>query len=86
MIQALRYSPAGVAILDAEVLAEGMGLEAGTARQVGFVLAVRFTEDLAREAAVLRLGVLLRLTGFLAPTRLHAKTLRLHVQQMETPS
>jgi len=83
MVQALRYSPAGVAILDAEVHTECAPLDAGVARQLSFTMAVRFTEDLAHEALRLPLGSMLSLEGFLAPTRLHAKTLRFHVQRLQ---
>jgi hypothetical protein len=46
-------------------------------------MAVRFTEELAHEALGLPLGTMLRLEGFVAPTRLHAKTLRFHVQRLQ---
>lgn len=83
MVQALRYSPAGAAILDAEVHTECAPIEAGVARQVSFSMAARFSEDLAREALTVPLGTMLRLEGFVAPTRLHAKTLRFHVQRLQ---
>jgi len=81
MMQALRYTPAGVAILDGEVQTESSPLEAGVARQLRFSMLVRFSEDLAHRAVQLPLGSPLSLEGFVAPTRMHAKTLRFHVQK-----
>ncbi|NBO12502.1 MAG: primosomal replication protein N [Betaproteobacteria bacterium] len=57
--------------------------EAGAQRQVDFDMALRFTEALAIQASRLPLGSCLQLEGFLAPTRLHARGLRMHVQNMK---
>ena len=82
-IQALRYSPAGVAILDASGRVDEQVSEAGAARQVQFEMILRFTEALAIQASRLPLGSLLQLEGFIAPIRMHARSMRMHVQDMK---
>jgi primosomal replication protein N len=82
-IQALRYSPAGVAILDASGRVDEQVSEAGAARQVQFEMSLRFTEALAIQASRLPLGSLLQLEGFIAPIRMHARSMRMHVQDMK---
>jgi len=82
-LHALRYSPAGVAILDASGRIEAWVHEAGAPRKLEFELAIRFTEALALQACKLALGTELQLEGFLAPIRMHARSLRMHVQDMK---
>ncbi|MFN4964903.1 MAG: hypothetical protein ACK4WE_08495 [Burkholderiales bacterium] len=81
--QALRYSPAGVAIFDATGLVDAQVDEAGAKRQVQFEIGLRFTEGMAIEASRLPLGSVLQLDGFIAPIRMHARSLRMHVQDMK---
>lgn len=82
-LQSLRYSPAGVAILDATGRVESLVQEAGAQRKVEFDLSIRFTEAIAHQAGKLPLGTVLQLEGFLAPIRLHGRSLRMHVQDMK---
>ncbi|MFM7385945.1 MAG: hypothetical protein ACO3C0_09850 [Burkholderiaceae bacterium] len=81
--QTLRYSPAGVAIFDATGFVDAQVDEAGAKRQVQFEIGLRFTEGLAIEASRLPLGSVLQLDGFIAPIRMHARSLRMHVQVMK---
>lgn len=46
-------------------------------------MSLRFTEALAVQASRLPLGSLLQLEGFIAPIRMHARSLRMHVQVMK---
>ena len=77
--EALRYTPAGIAKLNARLSHGSEAIEAGHARQLEFELPVRFAGAIAARADRLALGEQLLVTGFLAPRRRQSKSLVLHV-------
>ena len=82
--QPLRYTPAGVPVLDLVLEHAGDVVEAGQTRHVELTLPTIAIGDLARMMARTPLGTALRIDGFLAPTRKGATRLRLHLQQAAT--
>jgi len=77
--EALRYTPAGIAMLNARLSHACEAIEAGQPRQLEFELPVRFAGAIAARADRLALGEQLLVTGFLAPRRRQSKSLVLHV-------
>lgn len=75
----LRYTPAGIPMLNARVSHGSRQAEAGTARDVEFEMAVVFAGKLAESASRMPVGQGLELSGFLAARRKLAKSLVLHV-------
>ena len=79
--QPLRYTPAGVPVLEMQLEHAGPVMEAGHERHVELTIAAIALGDLARMLASTSLGTTLRVEGFLAPTRKGSSRLRLHLQQ-----
>jgi primosomal replication protein N len=77
--EALRYTPAGIAMLNARLGHASEALEAGLPRQLDFEIAVRFAGSIATRADRLALGAPVVVSGFLAPRRRQSKSLVLHV-------
>ncbi|NLD69543.1 MAG: primosomal replication protein N [Limnobacter sp.] len=75
----LRYTPAGIPILDARLAHRCEVAQAGQRRQVEFDIALSFAGPMAYSADDLQLGQSISATGFLAPRRRQSKTLILHV-------
>jgi primosomal replication protein N len=75
----LRYTPAGIPILDARLAHRCEVSEAGHRRQVDFDIALSFAGPMAHRADGLNLGEAISASGFLAPRRRQSKTLVLHV-------
>jgi len=82
--ETLRYTPAGIAVIDAVLQHASVQTEAGHPRQVAMNIAARFAGDQAEKLAPLALGSRFRLRGFLAPRRKDSWQLRLHVTTFET--
>jgi len=82
----LRYTPAGIAMLNARLSHGSEVLEAGHARRLDFEVAVRFAGALAARADRLALGDRIVVTGFLAPRRRQSKSLVLHVTGFASPA
>jgi len=85
----LRFTPAGIAVIDAVLAHESIQHEAGHERQVEFELAVRFAGDQAEHLDRLPLGARILAQGFLAPRRKGSRALRLHVTRfvlLDAPS
>jgi primosomal replication protein N len=76
--EGLRYTPAGVAILDATLEHEGAG-----ERRIELEVSVRFVGEAAQRVAGVALGCGLRVRGFLAPRRRQSRQLVVHVNQFE---
>ncbi|MCO5106562.1 MAG: primosomal replication protein N [Burkholderiaceae bacterium] len=83
--EALRYTPAGVAMLNARLSHGSEVREAGHPRQLEFEVAVRFAGSIAARADRLALGEQVLVTGFLAPRRRQSKSLVLHVTDFASP-
>jgi primosomal replication protein N len=75
----LRYTPAGIPVIDAVLAHVSQQLEGGHVRQVEFEMAARFAADQAQRLERLPLGSELAARGFLAPRRKGSSGLRLHV-------
>lgn len=87
---ALRHTPAGVALVNFRVVHESVQVEAGAERQVYADVACVAAEDEARLVAAAPLGAAVRVSGFMAGKRAAAKSggrsgrqLVLHVRRVE---
>ncbi|MEZ5730451.1 MAG: primosomal replication protein N [Burkholderiaceae bacterium] len=78
--EALRFTPAGVAVLAAKLAHRSSQREAGFEREVGLEVSLVFADDQARRAEALALGATLELEGFLAPRRLNSPVMVMHVR------
>jgi len=81
--EGLRYTPAGIAVVDALMKHASAQREAGVARTVELELAVRFAGPLAQQVNAVALGSRLLMRGFMAPRRRQSKQLVLHVNEFE---
>ncbi len=82
--EALRYTPAGVAMLGARLSHRSETTEAGHPRQLEFDVALRFAGAVAARADRLQLGESISVDGFLAPRRRQSKSLVVHVTEFAT--
>ena len=80
---ALRFTPAGVPMIDALLRHASEQREAGSLRKVELEVATVFAGPLAEPASRLALGTELRVCGFLAPRRRQSKLLALHATEFE---
>ena len=79
----LRYTPAGVPVLEFLVSHESDVTEAGQPRRIAFSLGIVAMGDLAQMASTMSLGCKVRLQGFLAPVRKDSQKYRLHAQHIQ---
>jgi primosomal replication protein N len=79
--QPLRYTPAGLPVLEMVLEHGSQVTEAGRPRQIQMTIPAVAMGDLARMLANTAMGSAWRLEGFLAPTRKGSSRLRLHLQQ-----
>ncbi|GAA4335613.1 primosomal replication protein N [Pigmentiphaga soli] len=77
----LRFTPAGVPVLELVLAHESEVVEAGKLRRVEMALAAVAVGELARTLERTALGRRMRFEGFLAPSRKGSTRLRLHIQQ-----
>jgi len=77
----LRYTPAGVAVLQAGLKHDGAVAEAGIERQLSFELDAITIGDAAQRLDRQALGTDLDLTGFLAPRSKRSRNLILHITE-----
>jgi primosomal replication protein N len=77
--EALRYTPAGIPVVDAVLAHRSEVAHAGQPRQLEFDLAVSFAGPVAGRADALVPGTAIAAGGFIAPRRRHSKSLVLHV-------
>jgi len=77
----LRYTPAGVAVLQAGLKHDGAVAEAGIERQLSFELEVIAVGEAAQRLDRQTLGTELDLRGFLAPRSHRSRTLILHITE-----
>lgn len=80
---ALRFTPAGIPLLNAVLRHASDQSEAGRQRKVELEIPAVFAGALAESANRLALGSALRVSGFLAPRRRLSKLLELHVTEFE---
>ena len=81
--EALRFSPAGIPLLNTVLRHESGQAEAGTLRKVELEIPAVFAGGLAEAASRLALGTGLQVRGFLAPKRRQSRLLVLHVTEFE---
>lgn len=79
----LRYTPAGVPVLEFLLSHESEAIEAGQPRRIALSLVVVAMGDLAQMVGTMRLGCKVRLQGFLAPVRKDSQKYRLHAQHIQ---
>jgi len=79
----LRYTPAGLPVLEMTLEQAIDVVEAELARRVELTLAAVALGDVARMLTGTPLGTTVQVEGFLAPTRKGASRLKLHVQQAQ---
>jgi len=79
----LRYTPAGVQVLEFMLSHESEVTEAGQPRRIALNLAVVAMGDLAQMAGTMSLGSNVRIQGFLAPVRKDSQKYRLHAQHIQ---
>ena len=77
----LRHTPAGVPVLEMQLVHVSEVIEAGMPRRVELTLAAVALGDQARMLAPTQLGAFLELEGFLAPVRKSASRVALHIQK-----
>ncbi|MDX3905414.1 MAG: primosomal replication protein N [Pigmentiphaga sp.] len=77
----LRYTPAGIPVLELTLAHESEPIEGGRPRRVEMLVNAVVVGDLAGRLERSALGRSMRIEGFLAPTRKGSSRLRLHVQQ-----
>lgn len=80
---ALRYTPAGIPILNFSIHHASEQIEAGQTRQVEFEITCVATEEQARLIAGAPLGIRLNVRGFLAAKGRSSKQLALHIDTIE---
>jgi primosomal replication protein N len=79
----LRYSPAGIPILQAQIMHLSEQVEAQVKRTVELELNVMAAGPLALQLDQLALGQTVRAKGFLAPRRKLAKSLVFHITEFD---
>jgi primosomal replication protein N len=79
----LRYTPAGIPLVEARMLHQSEQAEAGTLRQALCEIPVLALGEAANWLNATPLGVEFRLSGFLSAKSRHSKTLVLHVQTID---
>ena len=82
-VSPLRFTPAGVPVLEFLLSHESEVTEAGQQRRVALTLEVVTLGDLARMQGSVQLGGSLRIQGFLAPRRKDSPRFRLHAQLIQ---
>ena len=78
---ALRYTPAGIPVVEAQLQHRSELVEAGLQRRLAFDFSAIAIGDTARQLAVAELGSELGLTGFIAPRSRRSTRLLVHVLQ-----
>lgn len=81
--EGLRYTPAGIAVVDALMKHVSEQREAGVPRTIELEIAARFAGPMAQRMSAVSLGSKLLVRGFLAPRRRQSKQLVLHVNEFE---
>jgi len=80
--EAIRYTPAGLPVLQFQLSHNETVIEAGLERQVAFEMNVVLLGDLANMHQHLPINAEFEIEGFIAPTRKNAARLTLHAQHI----
>ncbi|WP_034411021.1 primosomal replication protein N [Derxia gummosa] len=81
----VRYTPAGVPVLELRLGHASQCIEAGAPRQVAFEAAAVALGPMALRADAAPAGCTLRFEGFLAQKSLKSKTLVIHITNISAP-
>lgn len=84
MLEALRYTPAGIPVLAFTLKHASVQNEAGMKRQADCEVPVMAMGNLAQQATRLRVGDKVKVVGFLAKKSLRNDRLVLHLSELET--
>ena len=79
----LRYTPAGVPIVNCTLAHRGATQEAGLARQIELTLVALAAGEISGRIADLVLGEPARFAGFLAPRNRNARSLVFHITELQ---
>ena len=79
----IRYSPAGVPVLECKLEHKSMQLEAEAPRQVEFEIKALALGRIVEELESIAPGTELAVQGFLAPSRQGSRTLLLHITGLQ---
>ncbi len=82
----LRYTPAGLAVLELKLAHDEMIEQSGAPRSIQFEIAVFLLGDMALMWRKAKLGQLLEVEGFLAAARKNSPRLVLHATQVRVSS
>ena len=82
-LAALRYTPAGIPVLNFRIAHESQQIEAGVKRSVDCEVSAVLLGTAAQLLAGAKPGDMLKLNGFLAAKSLKSRTLVLHVNEFE---
>ncbi|SPE24432.1 Primosomal replication protein n (modular protein) [Burkholderiales bacterium] len=83
---ALRYTPAGIAVIEAQLQHLSQTVEAGMGRRLAFAFGAIALGGIAKELAEVNLGSDLALSGFLAPRSRRSTRLLVHVLEFRRPA
>lgn len=78
----MRYTPAGVAVINLEIDHASEVIQAGSSRAVCFSLEITALGDAALAASQLLLGKVYTFEGFWAPAHYRTKRITFHLQRM----
>jgi primosomal replication protein N len=81
--EAIRYTPAGIPIVMLTLSHQSVQREAGADRSVEMEIAALAADRVALKVDRIALGAALTVQGFLAPRRRNAKSLVLHLTEIE---
>ncbi|BBO59409.1 primosomal replication protein N [Mycoavidus sp. B2-EB] len=81
--EAIRYTPAGIPVVNCLLQHGSRVTEAGVPRQVDLTLSAVGIGELSGALAACTLGQAFRFTGFLAPRRRQARTLIFHITELQ---
>lgn len=79
----IRYSPAGVPVLECRLAHRSIRLEAGVERSVEFEIGALALGETVAKLDAIDPGVEVSVDGFLAPSRKGSKTLLLHITRID---
>jgi len=79
----LRYTPAGIAVLQARLEHRSTVAEAGMERQLDFELDAVALGEAARRLGRQELGIEIEVDGFLAPRSRRSRSLVLHIDEFK---
>ena len=82
----LRYTPAGISVLDLVLTHQSDVVEAGHPRQLDFEFEARAIGEVAESLNLIELGSFLEIEGFLSTTRKNSRRVLLHIQDFKKQS